>query len=135
MFALLGLSMPGFFIGLVLVIIFGVELGWLPVLGKGQSAFVVTRPQVAFWFQDWQYLAMPVFAPGWFFSGAMLHHLLEYAGDYRQRLYQARAPEGHSRMGGDSQTRLKNSLDSHPDAGRTELARDDQRGGGGRSRL
>ena len=45
MFALLGLSMPGFFIGLVLVIIFGVELGWLPVLGKGQSAFVGgTRP-------------------------------------------------------------------------------------------
>src|SRR3989442_12645919 len=59
MFALLGLSMPGFFIGLVLVIIFGVELGWLPVLGKGQSAFVGGDPStwVAFWFQDWQYLA------------------------------------------------------------------------------
>ena len=27
---------------------------------------------VAFWFQDWQYLAMPAFALGWFFSGAML---------------------------------------------------------------
>ncbi len=74
MFALLGLSMPGFFIGLVLVIIFGVELGWLPVLGKGQSAFVGGDPStwVAFWFQDWQYLAMPAFALGWFFSGAML---------------------------------------------------------------
>jgi len=74
MFALLGLSMPGFFIGLVLVIIFGVELGWLPVLGKGNSAFVGGDPStwVAFWFQDWQYLAMPAFALGWFFSGAML---------------------------------------------------------------
>src|ERR687887_384208 len=61
MFALLGLSMPGFFIGLVLVIIFGVELGWLPVLGKGQSALVWGEPSswVAFWFRDWQYLAMP----------------------------------------------------------------------------
>jgi peptide/nickel transport system permease protein len=66
--------MPGFFIGLVLVIIFGVELGWLPVLGKGNSAFVGGDPStwVAFWFQDWQYLAMPAFALGWFFSGAML---------------------------------------------------------------
>jgi len=74
MFALLGLSMPGFFIGLVLVIIFGVELGWLPVLGKGRSAFVWGEPStwVAFWFRDWQYLAMPAFALGWYFSGAML---------------------------------------------------------------
>jgi ABC-type dipeptide/oligopeptide/nickel transport system permease component len=74
MFALLGLSMPGFFIGLVLVIIFGVELGWLPVLGKGRSAFVWGEPStwVTFWFQDWQYLAMPAFALGWYFSGAML---------------------------------------------------------------
>src|SRR2546422_2258737 len=37
MFALLGLSMPGFFVGIVLIIVFGVELGWLPVLGKGRS--------------------------------------------------------------------------------------------------
>ena len=32
-------------------------------------------------------------------------------------------------------TRSEELLDSHPDAGRTELARDDKRGGGGRSRL
>jgi peptide/nickel transport system permease protein len=74
MLALLGLSMPGFFVGLVMVIVFGVELGWLPVLGKGRSAFVWSDPftWVAFWFQDWQYLCMPAFALGWFFSGAML---------------------------------------------------------------
>ena len=74
MFALLGLSMPGLFIGLVLVIILGVELGWLPVVGKGRSAFVWGEPStwVTFWFQDWQYLAMPAFALGWYFSGAML---------------------------------------------------------------
>src|SRR6266705_1432045 len=29
--ALFGLSMPGFFVGLVLMIVFGIELGWLPV--------------------------------------------------------------------------------------------------------
>jgi len=74
MIALLGLSMPGFFIGLVLIIIFGVQLGWLPVLGKGLSAFVWGNPStwVPFWFQDWSHLAMPAFALGWYFSGAML---------------------------------------------------------------
>jgi peptide/nickel transport system permease protein len=74
MIALLGLSMPGFFVGLVLIIVFGVQLGWLPVLGKGASAFIWSSPStwVPFWFQDWRYLAMPAFALGWYFSGAML---------------------------------------------------------------
>jgi peptide/nickel transport system permease protein len=59
-FALLGLSLPGFFVGLVLIIIFGVELGWLPVMGRGES-----------WW-DWQHVIMPAFALGWYFSGAMV---------------------------------------------------------------
>jgi peptide/nickel transport system permease protein len=59
-FALLGLSLPGFFVGLVLIIIFGVELGWLPVMGKGER-----------WW-DLQHLIMPAFALGWYFSGAMV---------------------------------------------------------------
>jgi len=72
--ALLGLSIPGFFVGLVLIIIFGVQAGWLPVIGKGPSAFVWSDPStwVTFWFQDWSYLAMPAFALGWYFSGAMV---------------------------------------------------------------
>src|SRR5438093_700333 len=72
--ALLGLSMPGFFVGLVLIIVFGIELGWLPVLGKGSSALVGSAPStwVTFWFRDWGHLAMPAFALGWYFSGAML---------------------------------------------------------------
>ena len=74
MIALVGLSMPGFFVGMVLIIIFGIELGWLPVLGKGRSAFVWTSPStwVPFWFRDWPHLVMPAFALGWYFSGAML---------------------------------------------------------------
>ena len=72
--ALLGLSIPGFFVGLVLIIVFGVNLGWLPVIGKGLSAFVWSNPStwVTFWFQDWSFLAMPAFALGWYFSGAMV---------------------------------------------------------------
>ena len=74
MLALVGLSMPGFFVGLVLIIVFGVQLGWLPVLGKGSSAFVPSAPStwVTFWFRDWGHLVMPAFALGWYFSGAML---------------------------------------------------------------
>jgi peptide/nickel transport system permease protein len=74
MVALIGLSMPGFFVGMVLIIVFGVELGWLPVLGKGTSAFFWSRPStwIPFWFKDWSYLIMPAFALGWYFSGAML---------------------------------------------------------------
>jgi ABC-type dipeptide/oligopeptide/nickel transport system permease component len=59
-FAILGLSVPNFFVGLMLIILFGVQLGWLPVLGKGNS----------FW--DWQHLIMPAFALGWYFSGNMV---------------------------------------------------------------
>jgi len=72
--ALFGLSMPGFFVGLVLIIVFGIELGWLPVLGKGRSAFVPGEPStwLTFWFRDWGHLIMPAFALGWYFSGAML---------------------------------------------------------------
>ena len=72
--ALLGLSMPGFFVGLILIIVFGIELRWLPVLGKGSSAFVGSAPStwLTFWFRDWAHLAMPAFALGWYFSGAML---------------------------------------------------------------
>jgi len=72
--ALFGLSMPGFFVGLVLIIVFGIQLGWLPVLGKGRSAFVGSDPStwVSFWFRDWSHLIMPAFALGWYFSGAML---------------------------------------------------------------
>jgi peptide/nickel transport system permease protein len=72
--ALFGLSMPGFFVGMVLIIVFGIELGWLPVLGKGRSALVAGDPWTwaTFWFRDWAHLVMPAFALGWYFSGAML---------------------------------------------------------------
>jgi peptide/nickel transport system permease protein len=74
MIALVGLSMPGFFVGMILIVLFGVELGWLPVLGKGPTNFVWAAPStwLPFWFRDWQYLMMPAFALGWYFSGAML---------------------------------------------------------------
>jgi len=53
-FALLGLSLPAFWVGLVLILFFSVYLGWLPSSGSG-----------TFW-----HLLMPAFSLGWFFAAA-----------------------------------------------------------------
>jgi peptide/nickel transport system permease protein len=54
LFALLGLSMPQFWIGLLLILFFSVYLGWLPSSGSGTIWHVI----------------MPSFALGWFFAAA-----------------------------------------------------------------
>jgi peptide/nickel transport system permease protein len=54
MFTLLGLSLPSFFVGLVLILLFSVYLGWLPSSGAGGPL----------------HLIMPAFALGWFFAAA-----------------------------------------------------------------
>jgi len=54
MFALLGLSLPSFWVGLVMILFFSVYLGWLPSSGSGTP---------------W-HLIMPAFALGWYFAAA-----------------------------------------------------------------
>jgi peptide/nickel transport system permease protein len=54
--ALLGLSIPGFWLGLVLILVFSVYLEWLPTGGKG----------------DWRNLLMPALALGWYFAASLL---------------------------------------------------------------
>jgi ABC-type dipeptide/oligopeptide/nickel transport system permease component len=53
-FSLLGLSMPSFWVGLLLILFFSVYLGWLPSSGSGTV---------------W-HLIMPAFSLGWFFAAA-----------------------------------------------------------------
>jgi peptide/nickel transport system permease protein len=53
-FSLLGLSMPQFWVGLLMILFFSVYLGWLPSSGSGTV---------------W-HLLMPSFALGWFFAAA-----------------------------------------------------------------
>ena len=53
-FALLGLSMPSFWVGLLLILFFSVYLGWMPSSGSGTP---------------WHVL-MPAFALGWYFAAA-----------------------------------------------------------------
>ena len=54
--AMLGLSIPGFFVGLVMIIFFAVTLRWLPAAGSG----------------TWQHVVMPSLALGWYFAASML---------------------------------------------------------------
>ena len=54
--ALLGLSVPGFWLGLVLILVFSVWLEWLPTSGQG----------------DWRNLVMPAVALGWYFAASLL---------------------------------------------------------------
>jgi peptide/nickel transport system permease protein len=54
--AMFGLSVPNFFIGLVMINLFAVWLRWLPAAGIG----------------TWQHLVMPSIALGWYFAASML---------------------------------------------------------------
>jgi peptide/nickel transport system permease protein len=54
--AMLGLSVPGFFIGLVMIILFAVQLRWLPAAGS----------------DTWLHMIMPAVALGWYFAASML---------------------------------------------------------------
>lgn len=53
-FALLGLSMPSFWVGLIMILFFSVYLGWLPSSGSGTPL----------------HLVMPAIALGWVFAAA-----------------------------------------------------------------
>ena len=53
-FALLGLSMPSFWVGLIMILFFSVYLGWLPSSGSGTVL----------------HLVMPAIALGWVFAAA-----------------------------------------------------------------
>jgi peptide/nickel transport system permease protein len=53
---LLGLAVPNFWLGLVLILVFSVGLEWLPTSGRG----------------SWRHLIMPAVALGWYFAASML---------------------------------------------------------------
>lgn len=53
-FAILGLSLPSFWVGLLLIMILSVSLGWLPTSGSGSVASII----------------MPAFSLGWVFTAA-----------------------------------------------------------------
>ncbi len=65
-FSLIGISLPTFLIGILLILVFGVMLGWLPTFGRGDTV------DLGFWetglltTSGWQSIIMPAFTLGMF---------------------------------------------------------------------
>jgi ABC-type dipeptide/oligopeptide/nickel transport system permease component len=70
MFTLLGLSLPSFWVGLVLILVFSVYLGWLPSSGAGAGWQVCVPFTLICGSAEPTHLIMPAFALGWFFAAA-----------------------------------------------------------------
>ena len=74
LFTLLGLSLPSFLVGLILILVFSVYLGWLPSSGAGTPL----------------HLVMPAFALGWYFAASHMRltrsSMLEVLGSEYIRL-------------------------------------------------
>ena len=57
--SILGFSLPNFWIGLMLVLLFAVELKWLPASGRGPTTEVLGVPLAIFSVDGWRHLLLP----------------------------------------------------------------------------
>ena len=57
--SILGFSLPSFWVGLMLIMIFSVQLGWLPSSGRGETIEVFGVPWSVFTLDGWKHLLMP----------------------------------------------------------------------------
>jgi peptide/nickel transport system permease protein len=59
--SLIGISLPTFLIGILLILIFGVWLGWLPTFGRGGTVDLGYWETSLLTLQGWSHLIMPAF--------------------------------------------------------------------------
>lgn len=64
--SLVGISLPTFFIGIMLILYFGVELGWLPTFGRGQVVNVLGWPTGLLTTSGLQSIILPAITLGLF---------------------------------------------------------------------
>ena len=57
--SILGFSLPTFWVGLVFIMLFSVQLGWLPSNGRGETVDVFGFPLSIFSLDGWAHLFMP----------------------------------------------------------------------------
>jgi peptide/nickel transport system permease protein len=57
--SILGFSLPTFWVGLVLIMLFSVVLGWLPSAGRGPTTDLFGIPVSFLSFEGWRHLALP----------------------------------------------------------------------------
>ncbi|MCE8440500.1 ABC transporter permease, partial [Rhodovulum sulfidophilum] len=60
-FSILGFSLPTFWIGLVMIMVFAVQLGWLPSSGRGDTVDLFGVPLSLFTLDGLAHLALPAF--------------------------------------------------------------------------
>jgi peptide/nickel transport system permease protein len=59
--SILGFSLPTFWVGLMLIMLFSVQLGWLPSTGRGATVELFGAHWSIFTLDGWRHLAMPAF--------------------------------------------------------------------------
>lgn len=57
--SILGFSLPNFWQGMVLILLFSVWLGWLPASGRGPTTTVLGIPLSIFTVDGWRHIALP----------------------------------------------------------------------------
>ncbi len=60
-FSMLAFSVPIFWIGLILILVFSVQLGWLPSIGRAQPVSILGVPLTFVTLEGLRHLAMPAF--------------------------------------------------------------------------
>ena len=61
-FSLLGISLPMFLTGTLMVYLFAVQLNWLPAFGRGEIVWLGSWPSGLFTVSGWQHIVMPATA-------------------------------------------------------------------------
>ncbi len=59
--SILGFSLPTFWVGLMLIMVFAVHLGWLPSTGRGETVNVLGLQLSIFTWNGWTHLFLPAF--------------------------------------------------------------------------
>jgi len=59
--SLIGISIPTFLIGILMILIFGVWLGWLPTFGRGGTVMLGGWETSFLTLQGWSHIVMPAF--------------------------------------------------------------------------
>ncbi len=70
--SILGFSVPTFWVGLILMMIFAVELGWLPAGGRGPTIEILGIQLSVFSAEGWRHIALPAFNLALFKLGLLI---------------------------------------------------------------
>ena len=60
-FSMVAFSLPVFWIGLIMILVFSVQLGWMPSIGRGETVEVLGVDLSILTLDGWHHLAMPAF--------------------------------------------------------------------------